>query len=163
MGQIRNVMMVGHEVGTKEKAPDRPNMNGGTMQRVLIIDDSPSVIAKAKGVLEGAGYQIETLELLIHLPQVIRTSPPDVVLLDLNMPFLPGIEVAKLIERYQPHRIPLVIYSSKPEDELRRAAGEVGAVGYVQKGAPDSQLIDAVSEAHRRSQSSVLPTRRKAT
>ncbi len=134
------------------------------MHRVLVIDDSPSLIAKAKAVLEGAGYLVETLELLIHLPMVVRNSPPDVVLLDLSMPFLPGIEVAKLIRRYQPHPIPLVIFSSKSEDELGRAAREIGAVAYVQKGAPDSQLIDAVSSAYQRSQSVPLHTaKREAT
>ena len=56
------------------------------MARILVIDDSLSAVEKARKVLEGAGHGVETLDLLIYLPQAVKTDPPDLILLDLSMP-----------------------------------------------------------------------------
>jgi CheY-like chemotaxis protein len=121
----------------------------GAMARIMIIDDSPSAIQKARSVLLKEGHQIETLELLIYLPERLKTDPPDVILLDLSMPALPGFDVGKLIRRYQQNPIPIILYSSRPASELARISGELKAVDYVQKGDSDSVLVDAVNQALR--------------
>lgn len=119
------------------------------MARVMIIDDSPSAIQKARSVLLKEGHQVETLELLIYLPERLKSDPPDLILLDLSMPALPGFDVGKLIRRYQQRPIPIVVYSSRPTTELASITRELGAADYVQKGDADSVLIDAVNHALR--------------
>jgi CheY-like chemotaxis protein len=117
------------------------------MARILVIDDSDSAVLKVKDVLGRAGYEVEGLELIIHLPNLVRTDPPDLILLDLSMPALSGINVASFIRRYQSRPIPIVLYSSRDADELAEVAMELGAVGFVQKGEPDGRMIAAVRDA----------------
>jgi twitching motility two-component system response regulator PilH len=117
------------------------------MAKILVIDDSPSEVLRIRGVLELAGYEVDSMDMIIHLPQQVKNDPPDVILLDLSMPVLSGINVASLIRRHQPRPIPIVVYSSRPQVELRSAAAELGAVAYLQKGRPDDQLLGAVARA----------------
>ncbi len=119
------------------------------MARVLVIDDSLSAVQKARHVLEKAGYVVETLDLLIYLPQIVKDDPPDIILLDLSMPALSGINVAKFIRRYEKHPIPIVLYSSRSAEELVETAEELAAAGFVQKGDPDSRLLSTISHVLR--------------
>ncbi len=115
------------------------------MARILVIDDSLSAVEKARIVLEGAGYEVETLELLIYLPQAVKTNPPDLILLDLSMPALSGVNVAKFIRRYEQKPIPIVLYSSRSTEELIETARSLEAAGYVQKDQSDSVLLSTIS------------------
>lgn len=117
------------------------------MPLVLVIDDSAIAIQKVKDVLKPAGYEVEGLDLVIHLPKMVKENPPDVILLDLSMPALSGINVATFIKRYESKPIPIVIYSSRPREELAAVARDLDAAGYVQKGDPDAVLIQAVRAA----------------
>jgi CheY-like chemotaxis protein len=87
------------------------------------------------------------MEMVIHLAGLVRGVSPDLILLDLSMPVLSGINVAALIRRFQPHPIPIIVYSSRPQVELRMAAAELGAVAYLKKGGSDDELLNAVAEA----------------
>jgi CheY-like chemotaxis protein len=115
------------------------------MARILVIDDSLSAVEKAREVLEGAGHQVETLELLIYLPQAVKTDPPDLILLDLSMPALSGVNVAKFIRRYEQKPIPIVLYSSRSTKELSETAKSLEAAAYVQKDEPDNVLLSTIA------------------
>ncbi len=117
------------------------------MPLVLVIDDSASAIQKVKDVLRPAGFEVEGLDLVIHLPKIVKENPPDLILLDLSMPALSGINVATFIRRYESKPIPILVYSSRPRQELVTVAKDLGAAGYVQKGDPDHLLIQAVRTA----------------
>ena len=117
--------------------------------KILVIDDSLSAIQKATTVLEAAGHTVETLELLIYLPQKVKESPPDLILLDLSMPALSGVNVARFVRRYESRPIPLVLYSSRTEEELAKIADDLGAAGFFQKGQPDSALTQVVANSLR--------------
>ena len=67
------------------------------MARILVVDDSLSAIEKARMVLEGGGHTVETVELLTHIPRVVMANPPDLLLLDLSMPTLSGMDVASFV------------------------------------------------------------------
>jgi DNA-binding NarL/FixJ family response regulator len=86
---------------------------------------------------------------LIYLPRLVKEEPPDLILLDLSMPALSGVKVAMFIRRYEKHPIPIVLYSSRPIEELRETMLEMDAAGFVQKGEPDKRFLAAVSTALR--------------
>lgn len=121
------------------------------MARVLVIDGSLSSVQRSKDVLEKAGYRVEALDLLIYLPRIVKDDPPDVILLDLSMPTLSGVNVAKFIRRYEKHPIPIVLYSSRPRPQLMDTAEELSAAGFVHKTDPDSLLLSTLSDILRRS------------
>ena len=124
------------------------------MARVLVIDDSMSAVQKARTILEQGGHSVETLDLLIHLPQMVKDNPPDLILLDLSMPALSGVNVARFIRRYEQRPIPIVLFSSRSTGELAQTAETLEAAGYVHKGEPDANLLNTVN--------SVLRTERRS-
>lgn len=121
------------------------------MARILVIDDSMTAIEKARSVLERAGHVVSGLKMMIHLPQAIGPEPPDLILLDLSMPGLSGPGFAKVIRRLQPRPIPIILYSSQPEEELISVAKELDAFAYVRKGNTDEALLLTVARALSRS------------
>lgn len=114
------------------------------MARILVVDDSTLVIGYLRRVLGAHGHVVETLDSFIHLATVVRTRPPDLLILDLHMPALSGVSTGKIVRTHQAASIPILIYSSASDQELQAAARELGAHGYVQKGADRAEVWRAV-------------------
>ena len=114
------------------------------MGKVLVIDDSPTIVAFVRQTLEAAGHEVEELGYFVDLPRHIGRAQPDLVLLDLEMPGMDGQRVGRFIrqleETYDRERTVVVIFSSRPRAELEEAAREVGAAAAVEKGASPEQL-----------------------
>ncbi len=101
---------------------------------VLIIDDDPTILETARRLLERDGLRV-----IVHSQGFDATNfairhHPDLVLIDVNMPFLPGDKLAEIFKRQEGLSvIPLVLFSSNEEGALRRMANQVGAIGYISK------------------------------
>ena len=115
--------------------------------RVLVIDDSPCVFQAVKAALAADGYVVERLGCFVDLPARIRNNPPDLILLDLQIPELPGVEMGKYIRRHAANYIPILIYSSAPLKQLQRAMTEIGADGAIPKDTPPDALRIRVKKA----------------
>jgi DNA-binding response OmpR family regulator len=115
---------------------------------ILVIDDSLSVYASVKRALSLDGYiHVERLDCFIDLPRKIRDRPPSLILLDLNIPELPGLTMGHYIRKHQARRIPIIIYSASPMAELERAATELAAAAIVQKSSNGEELRTQVKKA----------------
>lgn len=114
------------------------------MRRILVIDDSPSLIASLREIFEREGFGVDELTSFLDLPDLLRTTPPDLIILDLEMPMMPGKMAAQYIRKYQEgsRAIPILIHSSMPVEDLQRAVADTGAVGYVQKGSSQERLLE---------------------
>ena len=115
------------------------------MTRVLVVDDHPTfrdglraVLSRAPGI-EIAGECGSGEELL----ERCDVDPPDVVLLDLLMPGIGGLETARRMCARHPEVAVLVVTMSDADDSVY-AALRAGAAGYVLKEAPGEQIVDAV-------------------
>jgi two-component system OmpR family response regulator len=106
------------------------------MATILVIDDSATVIAAVEQCLGGAGYRVIHLESFIHLPQLLHTQPPDLIVLDLNMPHLSGLTFGEFIRKFQSREIPILINSSSGDAEVKAAVIHLKAAGAVKKGDP---------------------------
>jgi chemotaxis family two-component system response regulator PixH len=102
--------------------------------RIVVIDDSEIVLAALSLVLGDAGFEVRTVNNLRHLLNAVLDWKPQLIVTDLYMPGMTGAEVCAWL-RKQPAtaRIPIVICSSAPTDELARVARDVTADGYVSK------------------------------
>jgi len=116
--------------------------------RVLIADDH-RLMREGTGALLAEDPRIDVVGLardgreVIDLAEALR---PDVVLLDLNMPGLGGMEACALLRRRAPDSHVLMLTVSEHQNDLY-AALRVGAAGYLLKDMPPADLIQAVLEA----------------
>ncbi len=117
------------------------------MARILVIEDSTTVFTRIKHLLDARGHDVHRLTCFIELPSVLRQSPPDLIILDLQIPVMPGTAFARYVRNYEPRRIPIIIHSSCDEAVIRQAVLETGAVGSVPKDASEQSFVRAVSNA----------------
>jgi two-component system, NarL family, response regulator LiaR len=116
--------------------------------RIVVIDDSASFLEKLVSILS---IEFDVVKAVIDgksCLEVILSCQPDVVVLDLGMPGLNGIEITRELMKYNP-RPAIVICSVEHDLEVIQAAREAGALGYVFKARAARDLNSAVKSAVR--------------
>ncbi len=113
--------------------------------KILIIDDSPTVIAISQHVLEEAQYIVFTA---INGSQGLvkaRNQKPDLIILDIVLPDLDGYKILELLKG-DPHTsaIPVVVYTSLGSGTFSEIALERGAAGFLSKPFAEEDLIKTV-------------------
>lgn len=115
-------------------------MSSAECLRILVVDDDEVVLETTSRILASAGHTVETrVRALGTTPYVLQTRP-DFVLLDVEMPGLDGLELARAIRERFP-RTHVVLFSSKSPAALQQLAQEVGALGAIPKGLRPSEFL----------------------
>jgi CheY-like chemotaxis protein/class 3 adenylate cyclase len=110
--------------------------------RVLLVDDSELIHRHTVPILEGAGYEVGEAWNGRQALALVRESPPDLVLTDVEMPTMDGIELCRAIKRSLEHeRIPVVICSSLGEAENLERGFDAGADDYLVKPVVAEELV----------------------
>ena len=115
--------------------------------RILIVDDDGGIRAALRDLLREEGMEVvgeatdgtEAVEL-------VEPLSPDIVLMDLRMPKLGGVEATRLIKRSSP-TTQVVILSAYDDMALNQSAEEAGAYAYLVKGCAASLVRDVLHEA----------------
>jgi CheY-like chemotaxis protein len=116
-------------------------MSRGT---VLIVDDDPIVLEVTKERLEGAGYTVHTREEALGTSQWTAEFHPDVILLDINMPALTGVDLAQLLKKRRATKdVAIIFYSSIEASELQGKLAAAGAVGVIQKTGDARRFLES--------------------
>jgi two-component system invasion response regulator UvrY len=115
------------------------------MIRILIADDHAIVRRGLKQIIEGSGEMIVVAEAESGIDALhkIREIACDVVLLDISMPDMSGIDVLKQIHAEKP-QLPILILSIYSEDQYAKRLIKAGAVGYMTKESAPSEVIKAL-------------------
>jgi len=102
------------------------------MEKVLIIQDSPSVNAMLKYRLESGGFSVETVETGEEGIEKTKANQYHLILLDYNLPGMNGSQVCRLLkEQDKTRNTPVVFMSAKDEEKLTQITKEAGASGYI--------------------------------
>jgi CheY-like chemotaxis protein len=110
--------------------------------RVLVVDDNPDSVIIMSGMLEPRGYKVVAVATGTEALEAIKREPPDVVLLDVMMPEMSGLEVLQhLKEEYQTGRIPVILVTAKTQDDDVVKGYQYGADYYIPKPFTAKQLI----------------------
>jgi DNA-binding NarL/FixJ family response regulator len=120
------------------------------MTRVMLVDDHPLVRAGLSGLLQSAeGVEVvaDTGE-PTQAAQLATEHAPDVVLMDLSMPEMDGIEATRAVLAARPETHVVVLTSFSDREQII-AALDAGAIGYLLKDAEPDELVRAVHAAAR--------------
>lgn len=120
-------------------------MNKETKATILAVDDSSTNIILLQGILESEGYTIITALNGKEALQEIKKCKPDLILLDLMMPFIDGYKfMEKMKGDEDAADIPIIVISSKTSEEDVENALKMGATDYIKKPVDIHKLIDKV-------------------
>lgn len=113
-------------------------------ERILIADDYEAIRMGLHCLLQHAGWQV-CGEVANGREAVEKTKQlrPDLVILDVSMPLMDGLEAAREIRRSAPEVRVLVFTNCESEQDQREAA-RAGAHGFARKSAPPSELLDNI-------------------
>ncbi|HEX7591335.1 MAG TPA: response regulator transcription factor [Candidatus Limnocylindrales bacterium] len=118
------------------------------MKTVLVVDDETRIVELARDYLEHAGFAVITATDGPSALTAVRVRKPDLLVLDLGLPGMDGLDVARTIRRDS--TLPIIMLTAR-DDELDRVLGlEIGADDYVTKPFSPRELVARVRAIMRR-------------
>ena len=140
----RGEMIVDSDVdGDVDEMVDDAVEEEETLGTVVVIDDEKSVVNLLRSILEMDGYVVyEALTGQLGLGAVDAVDP-DVVLLDVMMPYMDGVEVCRHLKEKRPE-LPVIILTSRDDRELETRCYEAGADSFLNKPLLPGQLTELV-------------------
>ncbi|MCX7751083.1 MAG: response regulator transcription factor [Candidatus Bipolaricaulota bacterium] len=120
------------------------------MKRVLLVDDELWVRKLVRGYLERAGFAVTTAATGPEALAEFRAHPPDLVLLDLMLPGMDGLEVAREIRRES--KVPIIMLTARSTEDDRVLGLELGADDYIVKPFSARELEARVRAVLRRAE-----------
>lgn len=112
------------------------------MAAILLVDDSTTVRKLLIRILKPAGFDILEAGDGIQALEVMAQEHVDLVVADLNMPHMDGIELVKMIRKQPEHAdLPIVMLTTESDSEHRRKGLEAGANVYLVKPAPSHMIL----------------------
>jgi len=120
---------------------------GQLNDRILLVDDDPLVRRLVSGCLVAAGYVVRVAVDGLDALEKLRAALPDLIISDLNMPRMSGIELLEVVRKRFP-QIPVIVISAVAADEMPE---EVSADAYYHKnGFGFEQLLQTISDLTRK-------------
>ena len=117
--------------------------------KVMIVDDEIANVLVAKKLLQQAGYSdFETTTDSTEAYGLVQSSRPDVVLLDINMPEISGVEILRMIRSNKLTRhLPVLILTANSDSEIKLMCLELGATDFLVKPVDPMELVPRVRNA----------------
>ena len=119
-----------------------------TTKRILVVDDEPEVCAFVKSLLEKAGYQVTTAQVLPGTVAALVAERYDLVTVDLKMPDMDGADVARLAKAVDAN-MPIVAVSAYLNPIVEAQLRDIGVRFFIRKPFRAEELVEAVGAALR--------------
>lgn len=127
--------------------PDPMSIEKSNIPRVLIADDSPTVTGILGYILGEQGWQVDTAADGVEALRRFYANPPDLVLLDIEMPRMNGYQVCRVLkEDPEMRQIPVVILTSRDLQSDRFRGTAAGADAYIVKNLEDDQILETIRD-----------------
>jgi len=117
------------------------------LTRVLVVDDEPALLRAVGAALKARDYEVATVGTGQAAIDAIALAPPDVVVLDLGLPDLDGIEVCRRVREWSD--VPIVVLSAEGSEARKVLALDQGADDYVTKPFSTAELLARIRVALR--------------
>jgi two-component system alkaline phosphatase synthesis response regulator PhoP len=117
-------------------------------ETILVVDDEPKIVKQARDYLERGGFRVVTAAEGKMALVVARNERPDLVVLDLNLPGMDGLDVCRALRRESD--VPIIMLTARVEETDRLIGLELGADDYVTKPFSPRELVARVRAVLRR-------------
>lgn len=114
-------------------------------KKILVTEDSPTILAMVKDVLESEGYEVITSNDGQDALDKARSEAPDLIILDLMLPKIDGYKVCRMLkfdDKYK--QIPIIMFTARMQENDVKLGREVGADGYITKPFDPEMLLNKV-------------------
>jgi two-component system KDP operon response regulator KdpE len=118
------------------------------MTRVLIVDDEPQILRALRINLHARGYEVHTAVDGAQALHVAASAHPDLMVLDLGLPDMDGVEIIRKLREWTP--IPIVVLSGRADSRDKVDALDAGADDYVTKPFSVDELLARIRAVGRR-------------
>jgi two-component system KDP operon response regulator KdpE len=123
--------------------------------KILIVDDEPQITRVLKTTLSSRGYSTRTASDGDDAVQVIKEWPPDLVITDLRMPNMDGLQLCRHLRAKS--QVPIIVLSVRGEERTKVEALDAGADDYITKPFSTNELLARVRATLRRATSAPQP------
>ena len=127
-----------------------PRQDGEMAKRVLVVDDEAKIVEVVGDYLRSNGFSVTTAADGEGAVASARARPPDLVVLDLGLPGLDGLDVARALRRASP--VPIIMLTARGEETDRVLGLELGADDYLVKPFSPRELLARVRAVLRRAE-----------
>ena len=118
------------------------------MKTVLVVDDEPGIVRLVRDYLEHGGFTVLTASDGEAALRAARTIKPDLVVLDLGLPGLDGLDVTRALRREGP--VPIIMLTARSDETDKLVGLELGADDYLTKPFSPKELVARVRAVLRR-------------
>lgn len=119
-----------------------------TSTRILVIDDEPQILRALKAILSSRGFVVDEADSGAAAMDVLLEHTPDLIVLDLSLPDIDGIELCGQFRTWL--TIPIIVLSVRSDESDKIAALETGADDYVTKPFSAGELVARINALLRR-------------
>ena len=98
---------------------------------ILVVDDEPKIVKQARDYLENSGYRVATAGDGKLALATARHERPDLIVLDLNLPEMDGLDVCRALRRESD--VPIIMLTARVDETDRLIGLELGADDYITK------------------------------
>ena len=118
------------------------------MKQILVVDDEPKIAEICRDYLERAGFTVVIAGNGADALTLARTKQPDLIVLDLGLPKMDGLDVTRAVRKYS--NVPIIMLTARVDESDKLIGLELGADDYVTKPFSPRELVARVRAVFRR-------------
>ena len=118
------------------------------MKTILVVDDEPKIVKLARDYLEHAGYAVRAAHDGQAALAIARSEKPDLIVLDLGLPEVDGLDVTRSLRRDS--KVPIIMLTARGDESDKLVGLELGADDYMTKPFSPKELVARVRAVFRR-------------
>ncbi|MCX6067552.1 MAG: response regulator transcription factor [Chloroflexi bacterium] len=112
------------------------------MKTILVVDDEPKIVKLVRDYLERAGFAVRTAVDGKSALSLARTTKPDLIILDLGLPQMDGLDVTRELRKLS--NVPIIMLTARSEESDKLIGLEIGADDYITKPFSPKELVARV-------------------
>lgn len=114
-------------------------------KKILIFDDDTATLEVVSIIFQEIGYEVEMAETVDHIISIVSVFLPDLILMDINIPMIGGLEATRLLKNHESyHAIPVIFVTAK--NDVARISSQASADGYLSKPFNIDELEEIVTK-----------------